>query len=181
MTILYRAGRADRAAVSQVIQANLKDVGIDVKVTSMDNAALTKQWRTGQWEATVSGWTLPADPSFTNLYACKGGNNFTGYCDEELDKLMTSADEALDANVRKPLMFQAQAKLLDDMFSLPIFNNVAPVIYTDKADELQEQRHQPGADVEWVRVVAGSATCDAWAEPGRTEIGDSRGEAGSWP
>ncbi len=130
--ILYRAGRADRASVSQVIQSNLKDVGIEVKVTSMDNAALTKQWRTGQWEATVSGWTLPADPSFTNLYACKGGNNFTGYCDEELDKLMTSADQALDANVRKPLMLQAQAKLMDDMFSLPMFNNVAPVIYTDK-------------------------------------------------
>jgi peptide/nickel transport system substrate-binding protein len=130
--ILYRAGRTDRAAVSQVIQANLKDIGIDVKVTSMDNAALTKQWRTTKWEATVSGWTLPADPSFTNLFACKGANNMTAYCDEDLDKLMVAADQALDANARKPLMFQAQEKLMDDMFSLPVFNNVAPVIYTDK-------------------------------------------------
>jgi peptide/nickel transport system substrate-binding protein len=131
-TMMIRAGNTVRQAIAQVIQANLKDVGIEVKFDTQEAAAWTKIWRTGQWEAVVGGWVLPADPSITNLYGCKSSNNMTGHCDEELDKLMQASDQEFTVEKRKPLLVQVQSRLLDDMFSLPIYYNVTPIVVSEK-------------------------------------------------
>jgi len=129
-TILNRAGRNDRIAIAQVIQAMLKEVGIEVLMETKESAAWTEQWRTGNWDATVGGWFLTADPSVTNLYACDGANNMTGYCDPTLDEVMKASDQALDFNERKPLMDQVQAILAEDAFDLPLYFNVLPISYS---------------------------------------------------
>ncbi|MGE5141320.1 MAG: peptide ABC transporter substrate-binding protein, partial [Rudaea sp.] len=90
-TLLTRSD-GDRTLLSQAIQAMLKKVNVDVKVDSMQATAYTNLWRTGEWEALISGWILPADPSFTRQYACRGSNNMTSTCDPELDKLMDASD-----------------------------------------------------------------------------------------
>lgn len=131
-TMLNRAGRADRIAIAQVIQAELKDVGIEVLMDTKESAAWTGQWRTGNWDAIVSGWFLTADPSVTNLYSCKGANNMTGYCDPALDTVMNQSDQALDFTVRKPLMDQVQSMLVDDAPDLPIYFNPIPISVSDK-------------------------------------------------
>lgn len=131
-TIMNRAGRLDRIAVAQVIQAQLKQIGVDVKFDTKESAAWSNTWRTGNWEAVVSGWILPADPSFTSLFACDGGNNMTGLCTEDLDKLMKASDQALDPAKRKPLLDQAQAKLADELLSLPLYYNVTPIIASER-------------------------------------------------
>ena len=131
-TIQVRAGRQDRIQTAQVIQAQLKTIGIDVKVEPIENAALSKIWRSGDWEATVSAWILPADPSFTNIYSCSGANNMTGLCDPELDTAMKDADKELEVAKRKPLMLKAQQMLMDDMLSLPLYTNVSPIVATTK-------------------------------------------------
>jgi len=125
-TIMNRAGRQDRIAVAQVIQAQLKEIGIDVQFESLEAAAWTNQWRTGVWEAIVSGWFLPSDPSITAIYGCGGSNNFTGFCDPALDELMQESDKNLDPAVRKPLLDQAQALLAENAFTLPIYAQVTP-------------------------------------------------------
>jgi peptide/nickel transport system substrate-binding protein len=131
-TILNRAGRADRIAIAQVVQAELKDVGIEVLMDTKDSAAWTGQWRTGNWEAIVAGWFLTADPGVTNLYACKGANNMTGYCDPKLDAAMNASDQALDFKDRKPLMDQVQALLADDAPDLPLYFNAVPISVSNK-------------------------------------------------
>lgn len=131
-TILNRAGRADRIAIAQFIQAQLKDIGVEVKFDTQESAAWVGQWRTGNWEAVVGGWILPADPSFTSLYACDGGNNMTGLCSEDLDKLMNESDTKFSFDERKPLIDQAQAKLAEEAFSLPIYYNVTPIVVSEK-------------------------------------------------
>jgi peptide/nickel transport system substrate-binding protein len=131
-TLLNRAGRNDRIAIAQVIQAQLKDVGIEVLMDTKESAAWTGQWRTGNWEAIVGGWFMTADPSVTNLYSCKGANNMTGYCNPKADDAMNAADQALDFKDRKPLMDQVQALLADGAPDLPIYFNVLPISYSNK-------------------------------------------------
>jgi peptide/nickel transport system substrate-binding protein len=126
-TILNRAGKADRIAVAQVLQAQWKEIGVDVKFDTMESAAWTKQWRTGKWDAIVSGWFLPSDPSMTAIYSCGGSNNYTGLCDPKLDEAMKASDLNLDFDKRKPLIDQAQAILADDAFTLPIYAQVTPM------------------------------------------------------
>jgi peptide/nickel transport system substrate-binding protein len=130
--MVNRAGSADRIAIAQVIQAQLKDVGIEVTFETLESAAWTQRWRGGQWEGIVSAWFLPADPSITGLYSCGGPNNMTGLCDPELDEVMEASDRAFALEDRKPILDRAQAMWAEAAMSLPIYYNVVPeVVSTD--------------------------------------------------
>ena len=124
--MLNRAGTADRLAIAQVIQAQLKAVGIEATFETLESAAWSQRWRSGNWEGIVSAWFLPADPSMTNLYSCDGSNNMTGMCDPELDLVLARSDRALSFVGRKPLLDDAQARLAEAAHSLPIYYNVVP-------------------------------------------------------
>ncbi len=131
-TIMNRGGSTDRIAIAQVIQAQLKDVGVEVRFETLESAAWTQRWRRGEWEAIVSAWFLPADPSFTRLYQCDGPNNMTGLCDPELDEVMIASDRALSFVERKPLLDEAQRRLADAAMSLPIYYNVIPEVVSTR-------------------------------------------------
>ncbi len=133
-TLLNRAGASDRIAVAQVIQAQLKDVGIEVRFSTLESAAWTQKWRSGDWEAVVSAWFLPADPSVTGLYACDGSNNMTGLCNEELDELMKESDRFLDFESRKAALDEVQLRLADEHRSLPLYFNVVPELVSDRIE-----------------------------------------------
>jgi peptide/nickel transport system substrate-binding protein len=125
-TMLNRAGTQDRIAIAQVIQAQLKAIGVEATFETLESAAWTQRWRSGQWEAMVSAWFLSADPSLTSIYLCDGPNNMTGFCDPDLDRIMLASDRELDSANRKPLLDQVQQKLATEAFSLPIYYNVVP-------------------------------------------------------
>ena len=130
--MLNRAGTADRIAIAQVIQAQLKDVGVEVSFETLESAAWTQKWRSGEWEAMVSAWFLPADPSITGQYACGGPNNMTGFCDPELDEAMVLSDRSLSFSERKPLLDEAQELLARTARSLPIYYNVVPELVSTR-------------------------------------------------
>jgi peptide/nickel transport system substrate-binding protein len=118
--------------VAQVIQAQLKRIGVEVTFETLESAAWTNQWRSGRWEAVVSAWFLPADPSLTGLYACDGANNMTGFCDPDLDVLLTRSDRTLDPIARKRDLDRAQERLAATARTLPLYYNVIPEVVSDK-------------------------------------------------
>ena len=130
--ILNRAGAADRIAVAQVIQAQLKAIGVEVTFETLESAAWTSKWRSGQWEAVVSAWFLPADPSLTGLYACDGANNMTGFCDPVLDGFLKRSDRTLDPIARKRDLDQAQERLVATARTLPLYYNVIPEVVSTR-------------------------------------------------
>ncbi|MCJ7628826.1 MAG: peptide ABC transporter substrate-binding protein [Longimicrobiales bacterium] len=130
--MLNRAGSADRIDIAQVIQAQLKEIGIEVQFETLESAAWTQKWRSGLWEGMVSAWFLPADPSITGLYACDGPNNMTGLCHPELDEAMEASDRALSFEERKPLLDEAQERLAKTARSLPIYYNVVPELVSTR-------------------------------------------------
>lgn len=131
-TMLNRAGTADRIAIAQVIQAQLRAVGVEVDFRTLESAAWTQSWRSFDWEAVVSAWFLPADPSFTGLYRCDGPNNMTGFCAPQLDEVMQASDRSLSYEVRKPLLDRAQQMLAEDARMLPIYYNVIPELVSNR-------------------------------------------------
>lgn len=131
-TILNRAGSTDRIAIGQVIQAQLRDIGVEVGFETLESAAWTGRWRSGRWEAIVSAWFLPADPSLTGLYHCEGPNNMTGLCDPELDEILEASDRELSFEARKPLLDEAQRRLQEAALTLPIYYNVIPEVVSER-------------------------------------------------
>jgi peptide/nickel transport system substrate-binding protein len=124
--LLNRAGMSDRIQVAQVIQAELRTIGVLVLFETLENAAWTKRWRSGDWAAIVSAWFLPADPGITGLYACTGANNMTGFCEPDLDEILERSDHALTFALRKPLLDRAQERIAESARTLPLYYNVVP-------------------------------------------------------
>jgi peptide/nickel transport system substrate-binding protein len=130
-TMMNRAGAADRIAVAEVIQYYFGEVGIEVDFETLEAAAWTGRWRNREWEAIVSGWFFSADTSLTNTYACEGSNNFTGFCDEELDNLMRESDRYVTIAERKPLLDQAQARLGELAHAMFLYNRPHITVVSD--------------------------------------------------
>jgi peptide/nickel transport system substrate-binding protein len=131
-TFLNRAGQTDRILVSQVIQSELKAIGVEANLETLESAAWSLRWRGGQWEAIVSAFILPADPTLTGLFACHGANNMTGACDPVLDDLLERSDRALAFADRKALLDEAQRRILATSRFLPLFYNVVPEVLSTK-------------------------------------------------
>lgn len=132
LTALLSSADAIGKLYWQVIQQNFKAVGIDLKIDTREAAARTTAWRSGQWEIQISRWVLPADPSVTGLYSCKGSNNMTGFCDPAADEAMIASDQELDPAKRKAQLLKAQELLAEDAFSFPIYYNVNPIVISKK-------------------------------------------------
>ena len=126
--LMNRAGDRERIAIAQVIQAQLKAIGIEATFETMESAAWTQRWRSGEWEAIVAGWFLSADPGVTNLYACAGANNMTGLCDPVLDAVMERSDRRIDFTARKPLLDTVQVLLAEGARTLSIYYAVTPEV-----------------------------------------------------
>jgi peptide/nickel transport system substrate-binding protein len=128
---MNRSGRADRIAIAQVAQAQLKQVGIETTMTELEAAAWSQKWRRGQWDAIVSGWFMSSDASLTNYYHSEGSNNFTGFGDPELDRLMEESDQVLNFSVRKPLLDKAQQLLNDKVHTILLYYRDSPWVVAD--------------------------------------------------
>jgi peptide/nickel transport system substrate-binding protein len=130
--MLNRSGSSDRIAIAQVIQAQLKAIGVEVSFETLESAAWTQRWRRGEWDAIVSAWFLPADPSLTGLYGCDGANNMAGFCDPELDVLLVRSDHTLAYADRKRDLDLAQERLAASARTLPLYYNVVPQVVSTR-------------------------------------------------
>jgi peptide/nickel transport system substrate-binding protein len=94
--------------------SELKAVGIDVSL---------KQVETAQWHPLATRKEYQAGPNLTGIgvddpdanffenYACSSPRNYTGYCNEGLEKLMVQQSQELDAKKRMQLVAQIQKTL----------------------------------------------------------------------
>jgi peptide/nickel transport system substrate-binding protein len=132
---MNRSGRSDRIAIAQVAQAQLKAVGIETTMIELEAAAWSQKWRTSQWDAQVGGWFMMSDASLTNYYHTRdgknGSNNFTGFGNAELDRLMTESDLVLDYATRKPMLDKAQKILNDEVHSIYLYYRDSPWVVAD--------------------------------------------------
>ena len=99
---------------SSFVVGELKSVGIE---------ATLKQIETAQWHPLATRKDYQAGPNLTGLgvddpdgnffenYACASPRNYTGYCNEALEKVMVQQSQELDPKKRRELVAQIQRTL----------------------------------------------------------------------
>jgi len=125
-TVITQAGFAIRENVSQAIQKQLKDVGVDMKVKLMDGTSISGVWFAGNFEAMLHWWQMGADPEMTLFFASDrvppAGRNINYYRDESLTKLLYASDRTVDQVKRRDLLSQVQKRIGDQAVELPLYN-----------------------------------------------------------
>lgn len=122
----YTAGNELRELQFVVIQAYLKDVGIEVRPAAEDAATFFGDtWPAGvdgEWELFNQAWLNTADPNpALAFWECEGELNYRSYCNDEVDRLIKDSRTELDPAKRADLLNEADDLMAEDLPALPLY------------------------------------------------------------
>ncbi len=102
--------------VGQVIQGQLKEVGIDMQLDLVDSSALSAALTSGKYQACRAGWSGRADPdgNVYTMFTTNGSINYRKLSNKTLDDLLEKARAATTQAERKTLYQQAAQIIADE-------------------------------------------------------------------
>ena len=116
--LIIMAGNPVTKQLGQMVQSELKGVGIDVELLLIDGATAIQRLVEGNYEAMYGGWDLDPDPDpyalFHSSQVPPNGQNFVGYSNPEADRLIDAGRRELDQGKRKEIYHQLHAVLAED-------------------------------------------------------------------
>jgi peptide/nickel transport system substrate-binding protein len=120
-TYLASSGDSTDAAIAQIMQASLKELGIVMNIQNGDPSAVHDLQTKLDYEISHSYWTMDiADPDELAQFALdptSGGHSFnTGYDNAQVIDLIHKAQKTFDTDERQKLYSQIQSQAAGDAF-----------------------------------------------------------------
>ena len=111
---LYVNDNAVRLQLAQIVQANFKEVGIDMEIETLEWGAYLQRTAQGEHTAFIGGWVSGTSDADIVLYPLLhssshgGAGNRAFYDNPKVDELLTKARNSNDQDERKALYNQVQ-------------------------------------------------------------------------
>ena len=125
----FDVSRAQMRAQSQIIQDNLRQVGLEVKLEPLERSVYyDRVFAKRDFDLMLGSYFSAGDPAigYTRLYNTYTGTspntNASGYANPKVDELLTQAATAVDRAVRADLYKQLQVILNEDLPTLVLFD-----------------------------------------------------------
>ena len=132
LELVTTAGNRSRELVAQVLQAQWRKLGVDLRIKTepprvMFGETVTKRkfphmamfaWYSAPENVPHSTLHSDAIPKAANSWS---GQNYTGYANPRMDKLIESIETELDRTKRKALWRDLQALYAEDLPALPLY------------------------------------------------------------
>ncbi|UKA60475.1 ABC transporter substrate-binding protein [Arthrobacter sp. FW306-2-2C-D06B] len=127
LRLAFDSTQAVYSAIANLIQANLKAVGITVQLEALDSKVwVDKTYTKRDFDMSLNGFFTFEDPSIgtTRLYTCNAGKvpykNASGTCDNVIDDAFTKAGQVTDPTERAKYFAIAEKRILETMPSMPL-------------------------------------------------------------
>ena len=146
----YVADRKIRIKLAEVIQAELKPLGIDLKIVVLEQGAFFAASEKGEHDLCIDGWsnsTGDADFCLSPTLTARGiptGDNYSRYNNPTVTALLDQARGETNSDKRLALYYQAQEIIRED----------APLLTTQVTEDLSVTRK----NVEGLWITAGGTT-----------------------
>jgi peptide/nickel transport system substrate-binding protein len=124
LRISTTAGNQLRETQEQLIQAQLKQIGVDIRIVNADNRELFGEWLPqGNFDIANFGWVGNpfAVSSSQDLYRTGGGGNYGQYSSDKVDQLFNQAVRETDEAASAELGNQIDQQLTADMATIPLY------------------------------------------------------------
>jgi len=150
--VLQEKGSSVRAAEAQIIQGNLKKVGINVSIVVRSNSTLPA----GNFDMVIFGWVgSPFLSGNVNIYGCTvdsnnvcqpNSSNYGNYADVTASNYMNQANiqTALSGEIKYYAL--ADQSLWTGMPSLPLYQSPEAAFWTDNVSGVANNPTQAGID-----------------------------------
>lgn len=153
LEIMTTAGNRSRELVEQVLVSQWKEAGIDVRIRNQPARVFFGQTVSQRrfpamamfaWISapeSVPRTTLHSDhiPTAENNWA---GQNFTGYAEPEMDRLIKTIEVELDRGARQALWHELQSLYAQDLPALPLFFRADSFILPKWLEGVEPTGHQ---------------------------------------
>ncbi len=118
-TILTNQGNEARAKCAEIIQRKLQEVGIQIKIRTVEWAAFINDFIDKRnFEAVILGWSLGQDPDLFDIWHSSKVKekelNFISYNNPEVDELLARGRYTFDPKIRKACYDRVQEILAED-------------------------------------------------------------------
>jgi len=130
LRLIVDAARAPFITAAQIIKENLKEVGFDVEVQTLERAVMTtKVYTERDFDLTLQSFVSSGDPAigYHRLYVTTtnkvASTNATGYSNAKVDELFAKAATTPEQKDRAGLYVEAQKILAADLPSLVLYDD----------------------------------------------------------
>ena len=118
-TLLTNQGNEVRRQVSELVQQQLRALGIDVTIRILEWSTFVHEFiDKRRFEAVLLGWSLSRDPDLYDLFHSsktrEGEYNFVGYADAEVDRLLVEGRRTFDQAARQRIYREVHRRLAED-------------------------------------------------------------------
>jgi peptide/nickel transport system substrate-binding protein len=107
------------AQAAVVMQAQMQAAGMNVKVKTLESAALQQVWNNGDFDFFLSGLTPRADPDTYYCQFWESSGSQAGYKSADLDRLCDAGRKALKPEERAKIYTQLEEQLRSDVPWIP--------------------------------------------------------------
>lgn len=113
-TLLTNAGNQKRAMASAIIQAEMKEIGVEMQIETLDSGTFFDRLRRKDYDVALSGWSaaLFVDPS--SFWGPTSEFNFTSYLNPRVDELIAQGLAEPDYEKAKPIWRELQEVIYAD-------------------------------------------------------------------
>jgi peptide/nickel transport system substrate-binding protein len=112
--------------VSQAIQRQFRDVGVNASVRLIDGTSISSLWFSGDFDAMLHWWQMGADPELTLFFAADrtppSGRNINYFSDDSLTRILYASDRTVDRAKRAELLKTAQRRVAELIPEIPLYN-----------------------------------------------------------
>lgn len=121
-TLLVDKGNPTREQAALAVQQDLRRVGIDASIETLEFATLVRdRVLPGAYDAVLIWWTTPPDPDQYSFYSTGQDNNHVRYSNARVDSLLAAGRATLDSAQRQRIYHQFQREELADPPVLVLF------------------------------------------------------------
>lgn len=118
LEFLLSSGNKAGADLAPIFQDALKKIGVTLKVTKTDSPTFFERVLGGKYQAAYLGWNVEPDPDVFSLFhstqAPPNGQNVVFFSNPDVDRLLESARQELDAGKRTEIFHQLHRILADE-------------------------------------------------------------------
>jgi len=122
LTLTTNTGSTVRLQSAQIIQEQLKKVGIEVKLNLLEPTTFNDFLVKKRFQLALLGFICGVNPDDQYFYwHSKGGLNIFFFKNDEVDRLMEASSRTLDQSSRRSYHFRIQRLLSEELPMLPLF------------------------------------------------------------
>ena len=115
------AGNERNTKTIQVVQQQMKDLGVDMTIDQVDPGQAFKRLMEGDYTISILGISAPEADFLYGLFHSKGGLNIGHISDPDMDILLDKSRSTVDPAQRQLVLNDIQKMVIEKAYVVPLF------------------------------------------------------------